>query len=189
SLKSDTTSLKLSYINYTESTSGTTSPDSAPQVVNVQAYDDGAILVSVARQSDPQKQKSKIPIYNSLNCTSIFENVLRLRVIQSTGKIKEISSNMNIDPVNFCIFNDSYGTPVNPIKVYLLKKHFILVNYVKTDTGNYEEWGSVIDWSGNSISEIHYGPSYINSNGAWSPQSIIQLNVKKQGFFRFNTVR
>ncbi|CAG8465611.1 1061_t:CDS:2, partial [Cetraspora pellucida] len=190
SLKSDTTSLKLSYINYTESASSTTSPGSAPQVVTVQTYDNGAILVSVARKSDSQKQKDKIPIYNSLNCTLIFENILRLRVIQTDGKIKEINSNLNLDPVNYCIFNDPYGNPVNPINIYTLHKQFILVNYVKVDLRNYEEWGSVIDWSGNSLSDVHYGPSYINSNGSWSPQSIIQLNVnKKQGFFRFNTVR
>ncbi|CAG8468274.1 17254_t:CDS:10 [Cetraspora pellucida] len=175
---------------FSESASSTTSPGSAPQVVNVQTYDNGAILVSVARKSDSQKQKDKIAIYNSLNCTLIFENILRLRVIQTDGKIKEINSNLNLDPVNYCIFNDPYGNPVNPINIYTLHKQFILVNYVKVDSGNYEEWGSVIDWSGNSLSDVHYGPSYINSNGSWSPQSIIQLNVnKKQGFFRFNTVR
>ncbi|RIB09143.1 hypothetical protein C2G38_2268668 [Gigaspora rosea] len=182
-LKSQTTSSEITHISYSESTTGTSFPQSAPQVVNVQTYDDGIILVSVARQSYSQIQNVQTQTtqtYNSSQCTQIFENILRLRVIQLDGSIKEINPSLNLDPMNYCIFNGSYGNPVNPITIYTLYSQFILINYVKVDSGHYEEWGTVIDWNGNSLSEMHYGPSYTYPNGTWSPRSMIQLNINKK---------
>ncbi|CAG8811656.1 8212_t:CDS:1, partial [Gigaspora rosea] len=40
-----TTTSNFAYINYTESTSGTSYPLNPPQVVTVHTYDDGSLLV------------------------------------------------------------------------------------------------------------------------------------------------
>ncbi|CAG8666817.1 18761_t:CDS:1, partial [Gigaspora rosea] len=96
-VKSETTSF-----NYTENTSGTTYPLSAPQVVSVQTYDDGTILVSIARiarHTDSTIKKNPTQTYN---CTGqSLEQVLRLRAIQLDGSIKEIDSHLNLDPLNY----------------------------------------------------------------------------------------
>ncbi|KAF0467599.1 hypothetical protein F8M41_025967 [Gigaspora margarita] len=199
SSESQITTPNYMYINYTESIIGTSFPLNPPQVVTVHTYDDGLILVSIAREIY-STQKNKAISGTSVqeyNCTGqSLEPILRLRIIQLDGTIKEINPNLNFDPMNFCILNDSYGNPVNPISIYPLYEPFILINYVKpsnlNDLTTYEEWGCVIDWSGNNLSEVHYGPSYTyNSNGTlkWKPLSLTQLNVnKKQGFFRLHIV-
>ncbi|CAG8716538.1 19482_t:CDS:1, partial [Gigaspora rosea] len=95
------TSSNVTTISYTESTTGTSFPRSAPQVVNVQTYDDGVILVSVARQSDQQIQNNKpqkTQTYNLSLCTQNLENLLLLRIIQLDGSIEEINSYLNLDP-------------------------------------------------------------------------------------------
>ncbi|CAG8540864.1 6176_t:CDS:2, partial [Dentiscutata heterogama] len=169
------------YITYPESISGTSYPLSPPQIIDVQTYDDGTILVSIAREISQDKQGTGNPV-QSYNCTGQkLEQVLRLRLIQLDGSIKEINPQLNLDPINYCIFNDSYGNPVNPISIFPLYKPYILINYVKApDLNNpktYEEWGNVIDWNGRNISEVHYGPSYSyypNGNSSitpiWSPR-------------------
>ncbi|KAF0511347.1 hypothetical protein F8M41_018265 [Gigaspora margarita] len=196
SSKSQTTTANFTYINHTESTTGTSFPLKPPQVVTVHTYDDGSTLVSIAREIDSTQTNKAIP-GQEYNCTGrSLEQMLRLRIIQLDGTIKEINPHLNLDPVNFCILNDSYGNPVNPVSIFPLYQPFILINYVKAsnlnDLSTYEEWGSVIDSSGNSLSDIRYGPSYTeNSNGTlkWKPLSITQLNVnKKQGFFRLHIV-
>ncbi|KAF0511341.1 hypothetical protein F8M41_018259 [Gigaspora margarita] len=193
------TTSNFTYINYTESTAGTSYPLNPPQVVTVHTYDDGSILVSIAREIY-STQKNKVVSRDSVqehNCTGqSLEQILRLRIIKLDGTIKEINPHLSLNPVNFCILNDSYGNPVNPISIYPLYQPFILINYVKAsdlnDLKTYEEWGSVIDDNGNILSDIRYGPSYTyNSSGTlkWKPLSITQLNVnKKQGFFRFHIV-
>ncbi|RIB08550.1 hypothetical protein C2G38_2211387 [Gigaspora rosea] len=199
SSESQTTTSNLTYINYTESTTGTSFPLNPPQVVTVHTYDDGSLLVSVAREIY-STQKNNVISRDSVqkyNCTGqSLEQILRLRIIQLDGTIKEINPHLSLDPMNFCILNDSYGNPVNPISIYPLYQPFILINYVKAsnlnDLKTYEEWGSVIDDNGKILSNIRYGPSYTeNSTGTlkWKPVSITQLNVnKKQGFFRFHIV-
>ncbi|CAG8636395.1 4070_t:CDS:1, partial [Cetraspora pellucida] len=155
SSQSEEATLNYTYINYTESTIGTIFPNSPPQVVNVRGYDDGTIIVSIARQNDSTmliNQAKTIP-YNCVGQS--LEQVLRLRAIQLDGTIKEINPRLNLDPVNYCIFNDSHGNPVNPITIFPLYQPFILINYVKapniTNPITYEEWGNVIDLSGNNI--------------------------------------
>ncbi|RIB21040.1 hypothetical protein C2G38_2177719 [Gigaspora rosea] len=199
SSESQETTSNNTYINYTESTAGTSYPLKPPQVVTVHTYDDGTILVSIAREIDSTRKNiaTSKTSKQEYNCTGqSLEQILRLRIIQLDGTIKEIVPHLTLDQVNFCILNDSYGNPVNPISIYPLYKPFILINYVKAsnlnDLSTYEDWGSVIDLSGNSLSEIRYGPSYTYvSNGTlnWKPLSLTQLNVnKKQGFFRLQIV-
>ncbi|RIB21037.1 hypothetical protein C2G38_2140865 [Gigaspora rosea] len=188
---SESQTITPDYINYTESTAGTSLPSNPPQVVTVHTYDDGSILVSIAREIYSTQKTNSTQEYNCIGQS--IEPILRLRIIQLDGTIKEINPHLSLDLMNFCILNDSHGNPVNPISIYPIYEKFILINYVNVSHLNglttYEDWGSVIDWSGNSLSDIRYGPSYTNGTLNWKPLSITQLNVnKKQGFFRLQIV-
>ncbi|CAG8543128.1 7980_t:CDS:2 [Gigaspora rosea] len=136
-LKSQTTSSEITHISYSESTTGTSFPQSAPQVVNVQTYDDGIILVSVARQSYSQIQNVQTQTtqtYNSSQCTQIFENILRLRVIQLDGSIKEINPSLNLDPMNYC----DYKSQIIPFIVVGIG-NLVLYIYSQYGTTEYDK--------------------------------------------------
>ncbi|CAG8643238.1 3004_t:CDS:2, partial [Scutellospora calospora] len=176
------------------STSGTAYPHNAPQVINIQTYDDGTTLAYIARFTDLTNNQTQCAV-SGMNGTSL-EPILLLRVFQLNGTVKEITPRIKIDFVNFCIFNDKLGNPHSPITIYSLYNQFILISYINatnsSDPKTFNEWGAVIDFDGNIQSQIFFGPSYVNytgnPNGIWSPQSVIQLNVnKKLGFLRFNT--
>ncbi|CAG8595119.1 2776_t:CDS:2, partial [Dentiscutata heterogama] len=187
STKSQNTNSNYTTFNYTESTSGTAFPHSQPLVLNVNTYDDGTILVLIARAQNDSVQDN--------SCSGLkLEPTLRIRIIKVDGTVIEINYRYILDPLNFCIINDTSGNQLVPITVYALYEPFFLVNYVKaansSDPTTYEEWGQVIDWDGKNRSEIHYGSSHINHNNSWDPQSAIQLNVnKKRGFLRLGTTR
>ncbi|CAG8573972.1 19587_t:CDS:1, partial [Racocetra persica] len=145
------TTSQFNYFNYTESISGKYAYSDF-LVLNIQTYDDGTTLVHVARNISASAKTS------NFNCSGLnLEPILRIRVIQLNGSVIEINSqsNLNFDPVNFCIINDTLGNLVNPITIYPLREQFILVNYIvainSSDPTTYEEWGQVIDWSGNSL--------------------------------------
>ncbi|CAG8710582.1 15820_t:CDS:2, partial [Dentiscutata heterogama] len=177
---------QLSFFNYTENTTDTEFPQNEPKVVNIQTYEDGTTLVHIIRDG-----------IQTANCSSIngtsLEPILRIRVIQLNGTVIEINDDLDLDSINYCLFNDINGLLVNPITIFPLQQPFILVNYYKINNSSglrtYEELGQVIDWSGNRISNISYGQSYANPQGYWVPESKIQLNINdKLGFLRYTTI-
>ncbi|CAG8513995.1 7988_t:CDS:2, partial [Cetraspora pellucida] len=185
------TSSQFYYFNYTESISGKYAYSDF-LVLSIQTYGDGTTLVHVARNISTSTATTP-----NFNCSGLkLEPMLRIRVIQLNGSVIEINSqsNLNFDPVNFCIINNTLGNIVNPITIYPLRDQFILVNYIvainSSDPTTYEEWGQVIDWSGNSLSKLRYGQSYVSLNKTWIPNSKIQLNVlKTYGFLRAAAIR
>ncbi|KAF0396189.1 hypothetical protein F8M41_010121 [Gigaspora margarita] len=163
-----------------KSTSDTSFP---PIVADIQHYDDETILVQIIRRnSTPVADCSKV---NGVN----LEQILRIRVIHPNATVNEINLDLNylnINPINYCLYNDHF-THLNPIRIYPLQKPFVLLNYMSTtnssDPTTYEEWGEVIDWNGIIKSNISFGPSY-------GTMSVIQLNIDKTlGFLRFATVK
>ncbi|CAG8516218.1 16547_t:CDS:10 [Acaulospora morrowiae] len=164
----------------------TTDNDQTPRITDLQTYDDGTILVRMARRS------------NTLNSTATaiyLDPVLAFRLINPDGTVTEVNINnsyANLDPVNFRLFSGAIGTQ-NPISIWSLRDRFILVNYVNmtdpSDIKTYEDWGMVVDWSGNIHGRLRYGKSYINSRGQWEINLSLTLNVnRKLGFFRLTAV-
>ncbi|RIB22744.1 hypothetical protein C2G38_954472 [Gigaspora rosea] len=192
--------LPYKYFNYTESNLG--DQNASYNIADIKTYDDGTILVHIIRNESTQTD----------DCSKIrgmsLEQKLRIRLIFLNGTVIEIDPELKIDPINYCLLNsdnieykinklnyltmylndaignNSHKSLVNPIKIYPLRKPFILVTYVRmnssSDLSTYEECGEVIDWNGNSTSNICF------DSGAWN-DSTIQLNAnKKLGFIRFS---
>ncbi|CAG8605525.1 11274_t:CDS:2, partial [Dentiscutata heterogama] len=158
---------KCTNFTYTESTQNTTSPQSQPYAIDIQFYDDGTSLIHLVRNN------------NTEHC---FEPILRIRIIHLNGSVTEINTNLNLDSVNYCLFNDT-GKMVNPISIRPLKKPFILVSYMNTTNSEYwEEWGAVLNWDGEILSSI----SITSSIPLESPKkSLIEININKElGFLR-----
>ncbi|CAG8543774.1 11514_t:CDS:2, partial [Scutellospora calospora] len=162
------------YFNYTESTLET--QDTPPLVADIKTYNDGTILVHVIRNDSTQ---------SNIDCLKFrgmsLEQKLRIRIIHLNGTVKEINPDLKLDPVNYCLFNNTeykinklnniliylkdtkknntsiLHNIINPISIYPLQKQFILVTYVNTTNSSnlttYEEWANVIDWNGNSQSD------------------------------------
>ncbi|RIB25463.1 hypothetical protein C2G38_474871 [Gigaspora rosea] len=173
-------STKSQFFNYTESETTTAFPNVQPQIVDIQTYDDGTTLVHIIRRD------------RTILSSYCLEQILRIRVIQLNGTVNEINLDLKLDPVNYCIITKG-GILKNPIKIYPLQKPFILINYIRTtnplNLTTYEEWGDVIDWNGNILSSILFGPSYIDPAGYWNPVGTIQQNInKKLGFLRVDSV-
>ncbi|RIB04928.1 hypothetical protein C2G38_2119607, partial [Gigaspora rosea] len=126
------------------------------------------------------------------------------KLIFLNGTVKEIEPELKIDPINYCLLNsdnieykinklnylimysndnignNSHKNLVNPITIYPLRKPFILVTYVRTnsssDPSSYEECGEVIDWDG-KIQRFSRNKTYENSwnslnNWLWQHYSI-----------------
>ncbi|RIB12647.1 hypothetical protein C2G38_2200047 [Gigaspora rosea] len=189
------------YFNYTESKLG--DKNVPPLIADIKAYDDGTILVHIIRNETKQTDEcSKIHGMN-------LEQKLRIRIISINGTVKEIDPKLKLDPINYCLLNgDKYkiNKPnniitylndtknnnfsilhnlVNPITIYPLQKPFILITYVNTtnssDPTSYKECGEVIDWDGNSRSNMCFNS---DDSGAWI-NSTTRLNAnKKLGFIR-----
>ncbi|CAG8561433.1 11785_t:CDS:2, partial [Gigaspora rosea] len=81
------------------STAGTSLPSNPPQVVTVHTYDDGSILVSIAREIYSTQKTNSTQEYNCIGQS--IEPILRLRIIQLDGTIKEINPHLSLDLMNF----------------------------------------------------------------------------------------
>ncbi|CAG8543377.1 2228_t:CDS:2 [Dentiscutata heterogama] len=122
-----------------------------PFVVNLQTYDDGTILALITRYD--KTQNANCSSYLKPNPALGLEQILRIRIIQLDGSVKEINLNnadLKLDPLNYCLRGAKFA-----IQTYTLQKPFILVTYVNStnsyDPTTYEEWGMVIDWNGNIL--------------------------------------
>ncbi|CAG8834662.1 23238_t:CDS:2, partial [Racocetra persica] len=78
---------------YTESTQNTTFPQSQPYASDIQFYDDGTTLIHLVRD-DPMN-------------SSCFEHILRIRIIHLNGSVTKINTDLNLDPVNYCLYNNT----------------------------------------------------------------------------------
>ncbi|CAG8684042.1 13443_t:CDS:2, partial [Cetraspora pellucida] len=154
---------------YTESTQNTTFPQSQPYAIDIQFYDDGTTLIHLVRD-DP----------NTNNTSHCLEPILRIRIIHLNRTVTEINKYLNIDPVvNYCLFNDtSTGKMMNPISIRPLKEPFILVSYVNTtNSSNYEDWVTVINWNGEKLSDVNGNLLRLN-NDYYDSMVSIEVTIK-----------
>ncbi|GES88668.1 hypothetical protein GLOIN_2v1869233 [Rhizophagus clarus] len=120
-----------------------------------------------------------------------FETNLSFRVIYPNGTIIPVDISMDkleMQSLNFCFVN-LFDNRLSPIALYAIESNFILVTYVNAEDINniytYNEWGMLIDLSGNIHSKALLGPSFIYPDtNQWAPgSSIVVPNVNKdQGF-------
>ncbi|KAF0526279.1 hypothetical protein F8M41_014110 [Gigaspora margarita] len=193
------------YFNYTESKLG--DQNIPPLIADIKTYDDGTILVHIIRNESKQTDEC-----SKIHGMSLEQKLrIRIISINGTVKEIDPKLNLDpINSINYCLLNgDKYKISkpnniitylndtknnnfsilhnlVNPITIYPLQKPFILVTYVNTtnssDPTSYKECGEVIDWDGNSRSNMCFNP---DDSGAWI-NSTIRLNAnKKLGFLRF----
>ncbi|CAG8508134.1 923_t:CDS:2 [Dentiscutata heterogama] len=122
---------------YTESTQNTTFSQSQLYAIDIQFYDDGTTLIHLV-SDDP---------INSF----CFEPIFRIRIIHLNGSVTEINPDLNLDSVNYCLFNGTFtGKMMNPISIRPLKQPFILVSYLNGT----DYWGAVLNWNGEKLSSI-----------------------------------
>ncbi|RIB00445.1 hypothetical protein C2G38_2150866 [Gigaspora rosea] len=119
-----------------------------------------------------------------------LEQQLCIRVILRNGTVKEIDPDLKLDPINYCLLNNTNTKyeikKNNNIIVYLNDKNNNTITYVNatdssdsSDPTSYMEWGAVIDWDGKTRSLVPFPGFWINST--------IQPNANnKFGFIRFN---
>ncbi|CAG8583843.1 12748_t:CDS:10, partial [Cetraspora pellucida] len=154
---------------YTENTQNTTFPQSQPYAIDIQSYDDGTTLIHLVRNN------------NTANC---FEPILRIRIIHLNGSVTEINTDLNLDSVNYCLFNDTLtGKMENPISIRPLKQPFILVSYMKINDPDYKIWGTVLNWNGEKLSSILL--KSIPKEGL-AMKSLIEININKELFLYVN---
>ncbi|RIB26277.1 hypothetical protein C2G38_2138369 [Gigaspora rosea] len=116
------------------------------------------------------------------NLTENPPHILAIRHYQNDEK--------EIQDINFCYVNGK-----NPINIYPLFEQYVLVSYVHandtSDNTTFMDRGMVIDWNGNILSIIDFGPSYLFPNSTtWEPNELIVNNiVTRNGFLRLSRVR
>ncbi|CAG8466406.1 24070_t:CDS:10 [Cetraspora pellucida] len=151
-----------------------------PIIIYFKRYDDseGTTVVRVGRRNIEGG-----PI-------SCYEQRLLIRVIQANGSVIEINTTNfeKIQDINYCFKSR------NPLHLYPLFDKYILISYINasntSDKTTYMNVGMVIDWSGKIISEINFGPSYLQpGTNEWIRNEILVNNIDPQkGFLRLSLV-
>ncbi|CAG8800490.1 5987_t:CDS:2, partial [Racocetra persica] len=170
---------KFTYIEKSDQANLTETP---PRILAIKHYhkDANTSIVHIGRE-------------NYISGTNLcLEQRLLLRVLQENGNVIEINFNntKEIQDINYCYVNGK-----NPINIHPLFGKYILVSYVHandtSDSTTYIDRGMVIDWDGNIISIIDFGPSCLLPNSTiWEPNELIVNNIAPQkGFLRLSRVR
>ncbi|CAG8669951.1 5431_t:CDS:2 [Dentiscutata erythropus] len=178
----------ISYSNftYTETFSRPNVTESPPHVLDIKHYADGTDTAVI--------RIGRINYYDGAN--TCLEQMLLLRILQTNGSVTEINYNNTdkIQEINYCYVNSNLGVKT-PISIYPLFDKYILVTYTYatnvSDNTTFMDSGMVIDWSGNVISTIEFGPSYLFPNSSiWTPNEYFVNNIDpRKGFFRLSAVR
>ncbi|KAF0522641.1 hypothetical protein F8M41_015476 [Gigaspora margarita] len=155
-----------------------------PFVLGIYHYQDNRDIVVV--------RISRVNYYNYFTVNYCFEQRLLIRVIQANGSVTEINFDnaKEIQHINYCYV---YGT--SPIYIYPIFDQYILVTYIyatnTSDNTTFTDRGMILDWNGNIISKIDFGPSYlIPGTNIWSPKGKFIVNniTPKKGFLRLSGV-
>ncbi|CAG8498268.1 hypothetical protein C2G38_2254183 [Gigaspora rosea] len=176
------TDCATSNFTYFESGKNSKVPTQTPRVFDIKHYNDGTgnIVVQIVRR----------------NISAIFppgvvrvcvESLLSLRIIHQNGSVTELDVDLGFQYLNYCF--DTVAQ--RPIRFYPLYNELILVTYTnatdEADYSTYYEWGVIINWSGDVLSSIQFGQSYVNPvTNAWVPNKAgIRINIDpKRGFLR-----
>ncbi|CAG8689277.1 16193_t:CDS:2, partial [Gigaspora margarita] len=153
------------------------------RILHIDHYHDSpTTVVRIAREN-----------YVSDGRVRCFERRLLLRVIQANGTIIEINFDNieEIQDINYCLVYNPI--PKQPINVYPLFEQYILVTYTHatntSDNTTFTDRGLVLDWGGNIISKLDFGPSYLAPGTNWYPNEYIVNNITpKKGFLRLSTI-
>ena len=146
-----------------------------PRVWKSEAYDDGTIVARIVRQNMSASTAIK----------TCFNEMLSLRIIHPNGTVDEKDIKLNIQPLNYCIFQN--GTEL--LNYYLIRKNHILITYYNMiDIYSYEEWGMVVDFDGREYDREFFGTTSANEITQFMPNSKIQLNINREkGLLRLET--
>ncbi|CAG8730779.1 14285_t:CDS:10, partial [Dentiscutata erythropus] len=160
-----------------------------PRVLGIYHYQDSSTaVVRIAREN------------YDVGIIRCFERRLLLRVIQANGSIIEINYEdpTEIQDINYCwvyVNNSNIMTPKPPLNVYPLFEQYILVTYTHatniSDNTTFTDRGMVLDWGGNVISKLEFGPSYLQPRTTnWYPDDYVVNNITpKKGFLRLSGTR
>src|ERR1044072_4006104 len=109
-----------------------------PRVWESEAYDDGTIVARIVRQNMSASTAIK----------TCFNEMLSLRIIHPNGTVDEKDIKLNIQPLNYCIFQNG----AELLNYYLIRKDHILITFYDVTVYKgiylYEELGMVIDFNG-----------------------------------------
>ncbi|CAG8486411.1 17279_t:CDS:10 [Dentiscutata heterogama] len=159
-----------------------------PRVLGIFHYQDSSTtVVRIAREN------------YDVGIIRCFERRLLLRVIQANGSIIEINYDnlTEIQDINYCwvyVNNSNTLTPKQPLNIYPLFEQYILVTYTHatntSDNTTFTDRGMVLDWGGNIISMLEFGPSYLSPGTNWYPNDFIVNNITpKKGFLRLSGIK
>ncbi|CAG8539449.1 11432_t:CDS:2, partial [Dentiscutata heterogama] len=175
--------IEYSYFTYQEKPSIYDNlTEAQPQILGIKHYSDnsGTAIVRVARMN----------YFNYFTFNYCYEQRLLLRVIQANGSVIEINyiNATEIQDINYCMVESGLK---NPINFYPLFDQYILVTYTHatntSDNTTYTDRGMVFDWSGNVISKLDFGQSYLSQGTIWIPNENIVNNITPQkGFLRLS---
>ncbi|CAB5217332.1 unnamed protein product [Rhizophagus irregularis] len=115
-----------------------------------------------------------------------------LRIINLDGTVVEKNLKLDIQPLNYCVFQMISGSKwMEFLKYFLIRKNQILITYYNAtdvnDPSTYVEWGMVMDFDGNISSRSSIGKPFIDNNLQLAiPNYQIVLNINREkGFMRY----
>ncbi|CAB4421575.1 unnamed protein product [Rhizophagus irregularis] len=158
-------------------------PTALPRIWNSKSYDDGTMVVRIIRKNAA----------TSINRYLCFYEMLSLRIINTDGTVVEKDLKLDIQPLNYCVFQlpSSGNIFLEFMKHLLIRKNQIFIAYYNaTDINNpstYVEWGMVIDYDGNVLSRSPIGLPFINNTLQLAiPSNEYLLNINREkGFMRY----
>ncbi|RHZ73047.1 hypothetical protein Glove_233g9 [Diversispora epigaea] len=158
--------------------------DTPPQIWQYGKYIDGTVVTRIINR-DPNVTSPSNELW--------VKQVLSLRIIYPNGTVSEIdidNKDLEIQGFNWHLTtNPSTGAFQDPISIYALQSGYLIVRYFNAsnpdDINTYEEWGRIIDWSGNLYEKEYFSKAYIN-NDIWYPSltTIVTNIVPSKGFIR-----
>ncbi|CAB4383299.1 unnamed protein product [Rhizophagus irregularis] len=154
-----------------------------PCIWDSKAYDDGTMVIRIIRKNA-----------TSINNYLCFYEMFSLRIINLDGTVVEKNLKLDIQPLNYCVFQMiSGGVWMEFLRYFLIKKDQILITYYNAtdvnDLSTYVEWGMVMDFDGNIASRSSIGNPFIDNNlqlaiPLRNYQIVFNINREK-GFMRY----
>ncbi|RIA80123.1 hypothetical protein C1645_793218 [Glomus cerebriforme] len=164
--------------------------DYGPQVFarvwDTKAYDDGTMVMRIARKNPS----------TSTPTSPCFYEMLSLRFIYPNGTVVEKDIKLDIQSFNYCVIANEALTE-EFLKYFLIRNNQILVTYHNAtdlnDVNSYVQWGMIIDFDGNVLDRTPFGFAFVDKTVQPSrviPKAQIQANINSdKGFLRINLIR
>ncbi|CAB4428016.1 unnamed protein product [Rhizophagus irregularis] len=129
-----------------------------PCIWDSKAYDDGTMVIRIIRKNE-----------TSINNYLCFYEMFSLRIINLDGTVVEKNLKLDIQPLNYCVFQMiSGGVWMEFLRYFLIKKDQILITYYNAtdvnDPSTYVEWGMVMDFDVLNINREKGFMRYVRNN-------------------------